>query len=377
MSGVRIERIERRRRGLGRFFDVAHAIYAGDPHWIAPLRDDLAKVFSPDNPFFRHAEIELFIARRDGTDVGRIAAILDRSHNQVHGERTAFFGYFESRNDQEVADGLFDAAAAWARERGMDVLRGPANPSLNDEAGLLVDGFGAPPMFMMTYNPAYYRGLLERARFRKAKDLFAYWIDLARLERLQRLADRVRRREADVLIRPVTRGRLAADLPKVREIYNEAWENNWGFVPMTDEEIAFLAKRLRPVLDADFTFLAEVRRPDGPLEPIAFFMALPDFNRAIAPTNGRLFPFGWLKFRLAARRIATLRVVALGIKRAWRTRGIMAVMCEESLRAALRRGFTGAEVSWILEDNALAIRTMDLWQGARRYKTFRIYDRTI
>jgi hypothetical protein len=378
MSGVRIERIGRERRDLHRFFDVAETIYAADPHWVAPLRNDLAKVLSAANPFFRHAEMQLFIARRGGTDVGRIAATLDRAHNEFHGEQTAFFGYFESEHDQQVASGLLDEAAAWVSERGMKVLRGPANPSLNEEAGLLVDGFDSPPVFMMTYNPSYYRELLEGAGFRKAKDLFAYWVALSEipLDRLERLADRIRRRETNALIRQVTRRSLAADLPKIREVYNAAWERNWGFVPMTDDEIAFMALRLRPLLDKDFVYLAEVRRPGGALEPIAFFMALPDFNRAIAPTRGRLLPLGWLKFMLAARRIRTLRVIALGIKREWRMRGINAVMFKEGVRAALRRGFTGVEVSWLLEDNAPAIREIDLGQGYR-YKTYRLFDRLL
>ncbi len=378
MSGVRIERIGRGKRELRRFFDVAETIYAADPHWVAPLRNDLVRVLSPENPFFRHAEMQLFVAHRRGTDVGRIAAILDRTHNEFHGEQTGFFGYFESEHDQQVAHGLFDAAAAWVSERGMKVLRGPANPSLNDEAGLLVDGFDAPPVFMMTYNPSYYRGLLEGAGFRKAKDLFAYWVDLSGipLDRLERVADQIRRRETDVLIRPITRRSLGADLPKVREVYNAAWERNWGFVPMTGDEIAFMAQRLRPLLDKDFVYLAEIRRPGGALEPIGFFMAFPDFNRAIAPTRGRLLPWGWLKFMLAARRIRTLRVVALGIKREWRMRGINAVMFNEGLRAALRRGFTGVEASWLLEDNASAIREIDLGQG-HRYKTYRLFDRLL
>jgi GNAT superfamily N-acetyltransferase len=378
MSGVRIERIGRETRDLRRFFDVAEKIYADDPHWVAPLRSDLAKVLSLENPFFRHAQMQLFIARRDGADVGRIAATLDRAHNEFHGEQTAFFGYFESECDQWVANSLCDAAAAWASERGMKVLRGPTNPSLNDEAGLLIDGFDASPVFMMTYNPPYYGALLEGAGFRKAKDLFAYWVELAGmpLGRLESLADQIRRRETDVLIRQITRRSLAADLPKVREVYNAAWEKNWGFVPMTGDEIAFMAMRLRPLLDKDFVYLAEVRRPGGSLEPIAFLMALPDFNRAIAPTRGRLLPLGWLKFMLAARRIRTLRVVALGIKREWRRRGITALIFKESVHAALRRGFTGLEVSWLLEDNSPAIREINLGQG-HRYKTYRLFDRLL
>ena len=357
---------------------MAERLYRGDPNWVPPLRSDLATVFSDENPFFRHAEIQLFVARRGKRDVGRIAAILDRGHNAFHHEQTSFFGFFESENDPEVAGLLFDAAALWGRERKMRVLRGPVNPSLNDEAGLLVDGFGSPPLFMMTYNPSYYVTLLEGAGFRKAKDLLAYWFDVAPtpLARFERMSERVRRQEPDVVVRTISKRSLAADLPKIREVYNTAWEKNWGFVPMTDEEMEFMAHRLKPLLDKDFAFLAEHRHADGTLEPVAFMMSMPDYNRAIAPAKGRLLPFGWLKFLLAKRKIQALRVVTLGIKREWRMRGVSAIMFGAGLRAALKRGFTGVEVSWLLEDNELVIRSVKIW-GGRLYKTYRIYEREI
>lgn len=345
---------------------------------MAPLRSDLAKVFQDENPFFRHAEMQLFVARRGAQDVGRIAAILDRAHNDFHGERTAFFGFFECENDPEVSGLLFDAAALWAKERRMETLRGPANPSLNDEAGLLVDGFDSPPVFMMTYNPAYYVALVEGAGFRKAKDLLAYWFDVGEgpLERLTRLTNRVRRNEPDVVVRAIRKKTLEADLPKIREVYNAAWEKNWGFVPMTPAEMEFMASRMKPLLDEEFAFLGEKRRSDGSLEPIAFLLAMPDYNVAVAATKGRLLPFGWLKFLLAQKKIKTLRVLTLGIKREYRMRGINAVIFESGLRASLKRGLTGVEVSWLLEDNDMIIRALKLW-GGRPYKTYRIYERAV
>lgn len=375
---ISIERIDRSRKELKRFFDIADRIYGSDPRWVGPLRDDVAKVLSDENPFFEHADMDLFIARRGGGDVGRIGAILDRRHNEFHGEKTAFFGYFETENDPAVANALFEAASAWARSYGMEVLRGPANPSLNDEAGLLVEGFASPPVFMMTYNPAYYVDLLEGAGFRKAKDLLAYWFEIgpAPLARLERLAERLRRRERDIQIRKVSKRTLRADLPKIREVYNAAWEQNWGFVPMTADEMDFMAKRLKPLLDEDFLFLAETRHPDGRLEPIAFMLSLPDYNTAIQPLKGRLLPFGWLKFLLGLKKIRTLRVLTLGIKKDYRLRGIQSVMFERGLSAALERGLTGCEVSWLLEDNDLVIRAVDLW-GGRLYKTYRIYERAL
>ncbi len=377
-TDVVIQRIGRGKAELARFFDVADRIYAGDPHWVAPLRSDVAKVFQDENPFFRHGEIQLFMARRGREDVGRIAAILDRNHNAFHGEKAAFFGFFEAVDDPVVAGRLLDAAALWGRERKMTVLRGPTNPTLNDEAGLLVDGFDSPPVLMMTYNPRSYVGLIEGQGFRKAKDLLAYWFPLEEkpLERLSRVADRFRKRAPDIQVRNVSRGGLARDLAKIREVYNEAWEKNWGFVPMTPEEMDFMAKRLKPLLVEELLWIAEAKKPDGSLEPIAFMLMLPDYNVAIAPTKGRLLPFGWLKFLLAKKNIKTVRVVTLGVKQPWRQSGVQSIMMADSLRFLLQRGYTGAEVSWLLEDNELVIGAVRLW-GGKLYKTYRIYEKPL
>jgi GNAT superfamily N-acetyltransferase len=375
---VSILPISRSKRDLHRFFDVADRIYRGDPNWVPPLRDDVARVFADKNPFLRHAEMQLFVARRGTADVGRIAAILDRHHNEFHGEKTGFFGFFESENDRAVSDALLGAAADWARQRGMEVLRGPANPSLNDEAGLLVEGFDTPPVLMMTYNPRYYVTLLEEAGFRKAKDLLASWFEIGPepLARFVRINERFRRRNRDIEVRRVSKGSLKADLPKIRDVYNAAWEKNWGFVPMTSEEMDFMAARLKPLLDENFLFLAQARKPDGSLEPVGFMLSLPDYNTAIRPLRGRLLPFGWLKFLLGLKKIRTLRVITLGLKKEYRMRGIQSLMFEEGLKAALKRGLTGCEVSWMLEDNALILRSVRLW-GGRLYKTYRMYDKRI
>jgi hypothetical protein len=377
-ASVAVQRIGRTKADLSRFFDVADRIYARDPNWVAPLRADLAKVFQDENPFFRHGEMQLLVATRGSEDVGRIAAILDRNHNSFHDEKACFFGYFESVNDPTVAGKLFEAAALWGRERKMSLLRGPVNPTLNDEVGLLVDGFDSPPVLMMTYNPRFYADLIEGQGLRKAKDLLAFWFPLEEkpLQRLSRVADRFRKRESHVLVRNVSKGGLARDLPKIREVYNEAWEKNWGFVPMTPEEMDFMAKRLKPLLAEKLVWLAEEPRADGSLEPIAFMLMLPDYNVAIAPTKGRLLPFGWLKFLLGTRRIRTVRVLALGIKRNRRMSGVQSIMMADSLRFLLKLGYTGAEVSWLLEDNELVIGAVRLW-GGKLYKTYRIYEKNL
>jgi hypothetical protein len=375
---VAIESIGHSKKELRRFFDVADRVYAGDPNWVPPLRDDVALVFSDKNPFWEHAEIQLFVARRDGKDVGRIAAILDRGHNEFHGEKTAFFGFFESENDAATAGALFDAAGAWGKARLMTTLRGPTNPSLNDEAGLLVSGFGSPPVLMMTYNPRYYVALYENAGFLKAKDLLAYWFPLEEkpLARLLRVADRLRKRESDIVVRTVGKGDLEKELPKIREVYNDAWEKNWGFVPMSPAEMDFMAKRLKPLVVEELLWLAEAKKPDGTLEPVAFMLMLPDYNVAMAKAGGSLLPFGWLKFLLALKKIKTVRVVTLGLKKPYRMRGIQSIMMADSLKYLLKKGYTGAEVSWLLEDNELVIGSVRLW-GGELYKTYRIYDRDL
>ncbi|HEX4440806.1 MAG TPA: hypothetical protein VH854_12090 [Thermoanaerobaculia bacterium] len=377
-TAVSIERIGRTKRDLERFFDVADPIYAGDANWVAPLRSDVAKVFQDENPLFRHGEMQLFIARRDGRDVGRIAAIVDRNHNEFHGEKVVFFGFYESVDDPEVAAALLDAAAGWGRERKMTILRGPANPTLNDECGLLVEGYDSPPVLMMTYNPPFYARLLEGQGLAKAKDLLAFWFPLEEkpLARLSRVADRFRKRESHIVVRNVSKGGLAKDLPKIREVYNEAWEKNWGFVPMTSEEMDFMAARLKPLLVEELLWIAEAPRPDGSLEPIAFMLMLPDYNVAIAKTGGRLLPFGWLKFLLGTRKIKTVRVVTLGIKQSHRLSGVQSIMMADSLRFLLKKGYTGAEVSWLLEDNEIVIGSVRLW-GGKLYKTYRMYEKPV
>ena len=373
-----IERIGRSKPDLARFFDVAERLYASDPKFVAPIRSDLAKVFQDENPFFRHGEMQLFVASRDGRDVGRIAAILDRNHNEFHGEKAGFFGFFESENDPEVAAKLIETAALWTRERKMAILRGPVNPTLNDEAGLLVDGFDSPPVMMMTYNPRYYAELLEGQGLRKVKDLLAFWFPLEEkpLARLTKIGERFRKRSPEIRVRNVTKKSLARDLARIRDVYNEAWEKNWGFVPMTNEEMDFMAARLKPVLVPELLWLGEAPKPDGSLEPIAFMLMLPDYNVAIAPTRGRLLPFGWLKFLLAQKRIKTVRVVTLGVKGPWRQSGIQSIMMADSLRFLLSKGYTGAEVSWLLEDNELVIGAVRLW-GGQLYKTYRIYEKAL
>jgi hypothetical protein len=373
---LKITELPRTSSGVARFLRVPYAIYSNDPLWVAPLLDDLKKVFTDRNPLFEHAEMALWVAERDGKDVGRIAGILDRSHNDFHEESTAFFGFFESIDDAEVSRELFDTVSRWARSRKMTRILGPMNPTTNDECGLLVDGFDSSPVLMMTYNPRYYLGLVEGAGLVKAKDLLAYVIDLKDkpLSRLSRLAAGFARRAKDLQIRPIRKKTLKADLMKVKEVYNAAWEENWGFVPMTEADIDFMAARLKPLLAEDLILLAET-----PEEPVGFMMSLPDYNEAMKPLKGKLLTpklFGFLAYLLGWKRPKMVRLITLGIKKKYRNRGIDAVMFAESLKAMLKAGYQSCEISWILEDNVMVQRPIDLFEG-KVYKTYRIYEKAV
>jgi hypothetical protein len=309
-------------------------------------------------------------------DVGRIMGLLDHAHNRAHQEATGFFGFLESTHDADVSRGLFDAVRIWARGKGLQRLVGPTNPTTNDECGLLVAGFDSPPAFMMPYNPAYYADLVAAEGFRKLKDLLAFYLDIAGspLDRLARIAERTRRRHPELEFRPVRRRTLEADLSKVKEVYNAAWEENWGFVPMTDAEVNFLAERLKPLLEEGLVWLVE-----SPTEPVAFMLAIPDFNEALQPLKGRLLSPGLLRFLpylLRWRSTRLCRVITLGIKTPYRGQGLEAVMLDEGFKVGLRLGFRGAEASWVLEDNTAMCRFMEIFD-ARAYKTYRLYEQAV
>ncbi len=363
-------------RDVDRFLNVSYEIYRGDPNWVAPLLMDLKLVFTKKNPLFTHAEMTLWVATRDGRDVGRIAAIIDQTHNAVQKDSAAFFGFFESINDPEVSRTLFQAATDWSREKGMKRMLGPMNPTSNDECGLLVDGFDSPPVFMMTYNPRYYAGLVEAEGYRKAKDLLAFHMGIrdCPLDRLERIAAIARKRHPEVTYTPVRAKTLARDLGKVKDVYNAAWEDNWGFVPMTDAEIDFMASRLKPLLLEGLLWVAETKD-----EPVGFILGLPDFNVAIKPLRGRLLNprfFGFLPYLLGWKRPKWIRAITLGVKAKYRNRGLEAVMLSQAYQAGIRMGFTDIESSWILENNTMMCRIIETF-GGRVYKTYRLYEKDI
>jgi GNAT superfamily N-acetyltransferase len=362
----------RGRRALEQFVALPYELHRHDPMWVPPLRRDVRALLSRRaNPFFRHAEAEYFLARRGQAVVGRIAAIHNRLHDETHDERTGFFGFFECADDPQAARTLFDAAALWTRGRGLATLRGPCSPSINDECGLLVDGFDTPPAVMMPHNPRRYVALVESAGFRKAKDLLAYETRSSRLP--ERLAEgaRVLQRRHGVTTRTLDLRRFAEEVALVKRLFNQAWQRNWGFVPLTDAEIDHLATQLKPVVVPDLVAFAEHAG-----ETIGFAVALPDLNLALqANPGGRLFP-GLLRVLWASRRISRLRVLLLGTLPEWRGKGVDALMYHRIWERGYARGFRWAEAGWILEDNH-PMRNGLTRMGFEVYKTYRIYERPL
>ena len=376
MSEVQVRPLTRRGADLRRFLRLTDAIYRHDPLWVAPLLLDFKKIFTDQNPLFAHAEMQLWIAERDGRDVGRIAGVVDRHFNEYHCEHAASFGFFECVNDHAVSQKLFAAVQDWARGRNLKRVLGPLNPTTNDESGLLIHGFDSSPMFMMTYNPPYYADLLAAEGFVKAKDLFAYMFDLANtpMARFERIAARFHQRAPDITIVPVTRRNLKQSLAQVKEVYNEAWQKNWGFVPMTDGEIDFLAARLKPLLTEGLVYVARNSH-----EPLGFLLAMPDFNQALKPLQGRLLTpkvLGFLPYLFGWKMPDACRVITLGVKDRYQGRGIEAAMLAAGLRTGFKLGFRTIEASWILEDNTAMQRVIELF-GGKAYKTYRIYERPL
>ncbi len=376
MSDVQLTPLSRSPRDVSRFLNLGYRVYQGDSHWVAPLLMDLKKVFTEKNPLFEHAEMQLWMATRDGQDVGRIAGIIDRNYNRPGTEPAAFFGFWEVANDKEVNHQLFAAVTDWARKNGMKRLLGPMNPTTNDECGLLVEGFDSPPVIMMTYNPRYYVDLVEVEGFRKAKDLLAYMMDLAviPMDRLRRIAAKVRQRNPGITFRPVLRKTLQADIGKVKEVYNAAWEDNWGFVAMTDAEVDFMAERLKPLLMEGLIWVAEVGT-----EPVGFLLAVPDYNIAIQPLRGHVLTpriLGFLPYVLGWKHLPRTRVLTLGVKHAYRGKGLETTMLIEGLNTGFNSGVRESEASWILEDNIMMCRMLETI-GGRVYKRYRIYEKAI
>lgn len=375
------EPLQVREIGLGReaepFIDVLWAVYADDPTWIPTLRRVQRERLDPaQTPFLRYGQAQLFLAERGGRAVGRISAQINPLHDEKWGERAGFFGHFDCLDDPEAATALFGAAEAWLRRRGAAFARGPFSFTINDESGCLVEGFDTPPMIAMPHGRRWFPDLIEANQYRKVKDLWAYRypVESELEDRRQRAWERIHAHER-VRVRPFDKNQLRRDVRIAAEIYNEAWAENWGSVPITSEEADRLAEDLVQFADPRLTAIVEI---DG--DPAAMVISIPNLNECARDLDGRLFPFGWVKLLWRLRRKPTSgRVMLLGVRPKWRTREFaqLGVMLTAEVHVRGRaQGYEWAELGWVLEDNRLLNHALARTQ-AEVYKVYRVYEKSL
>lgn len=362
-------------RDLDAFIRLPWRLYRGNPNWVPPLLRLQRELFSPkQNAFYKHAEVQFFLARRRDEIVGRISAHIDGEYNRYHSERTGSFGFFECENDPATASALLSAAEEWVREQGMDRIRGPLNFSTNGELGFLLEGFDSPPSLMMPYTHPYYLDLLDECGYAKAQDLFAWrWDSQTVPPGPARMVKELRERP-EVTVRRADMRRLPEEVRTILDLYNDAWSDNWGFVPATAAEAEQMARDLKLIVDPEIVPFVEINGV-----PAGVALAVPNLNEAIFDLDGRLFPFGFIRllWRLKVRRVKSGRLFLLGIKKEFRTRqyaGLAYLLCEEIYRSATARGYKWAEFSWTLEQNGL-INALITKIGAEQYKKYRIYEK--
>ena len=379
VSNIEVSEVTSRRE-RDAFIKFQWQIYTNDPAWVPPLIiERKAFLNRKGHPFYKHGDAALFLARsrgRSGKIVGRIMASDDPNYNSLHETNAGCFGLFESIDDHDVAAALFEAAAGWLRSKGRTEMMGPIDYSTNYVCGLLIDGFQFPPTVLTAHNPPYYRGLIESCGFTKAKDWYAWWFSdpSKAAAHLRRLAER-RFARCPATIRPANLKNLRDESRRLREIYNQAWEKNWGFVPFTEEEIQFMTKELKPLIVPEFAWIAEIGN-----KPVGFTLALPDINVVLRDLNGRLtrfgFPSGLIKLLFHKKRIRKGRLIALGVVEKYRRAGIAEMLVLRVMEETMiKRGITG-ELSMTLEDNFMINRFLEAI-GAERYKTYRIYSKSI
>jgi GNAT superfamily N-acetyltransferase len=378
MAEVKIRPV-RSRRDLKRFVKVPFRLHRDHPQWVPPLIFERMEFLNrKKNPYFEHAEAEYFIAERDGEPAGRITAQVDRRWDEFQGGSDAMFGFFESEDDPETARALLDAATEWAGARGRSRILGPMDFTTNDEVGILIEGYELRPMILEPWHPPHYRALIEGHGFEKAMDVQMWELNLGELKDGERFDPSIHEaakkglREEGVAIRNMRKRDMANEVRRFMEVYNEAWGDNWGFVPITDAEVEFQAKNLKPVLDEDWAYVAE---KDG--EAVGAALTLPDINQVMAKMGGRLLPFGWLKFLLGRRRIDRLRVFALGVKHDYRHSGVAAGLYLRHLETSYAPdAIKGGEMGWILETNEPMNRAME-GMGGTVVKKYRIFEKAL
>jgi GNAT superfamily N-acetyltransferase len=366
------------RRELTRFIKLPFGLHRGTP-WVPPLFSERRRFLDrARNPYFEHAEAEYFLAWRGGRPVGRITAQVDSRWDRFQGGSDGQFGFLECENDPEAFEALLGTAESWVRERGRQRLLGPMDFTTNDECGLLVEGYERAPMILQPWHPPYYRERIEALGYAKTMDLLMWWLNLGEQmytdegfhPMIHELAAKVEG-EHRVTIRDMRKRELEAEIGRFMEVYNSAWERNWGFVPITDEEVRFQAKALKQVLVEEWAFIAE---RDG--EVLGASLTLPDVNQALAKANGRLLPLGWLRYLLAERKIDRVRVFALGVKPEYQHLGIAAAFYVRCLEVGKRRDQPRGETGWILEVNEPMNKAME-GMGGKVVKKYRLYEKSL
>jgi len=365
------------RRELKTFIKLPYRLYQKDPHWIPPLYLERKEAIHPKkNPFYQHAAVQLFLALKGNQPVGRISAQIDHEYEKFHGERVGHFGFFESEDDPEIARGLFERAEAFLRQEHAPRILGPFSFSINEECGLLIEGFDKPLMTMMPYNPPYYASLIEGSGFHKVKDLLAWYYKVGDIpEGPTKIADSLAKHPG-LVVRPLNKKRFREDLGKIMEIYSSAWSKNWGFVPPTPAEVDKIAKDLKVFMDPEVAYLAEI---DG--KPAAMCLAIPNLYELVKGLHGRLFPLGIFRFlwRIKRRKAKNGRLMLLGIKEEYRksTLGALSILLYVEIhRRCLRQGYDFGELSWTLEDNQEVNMGIE-FMGGKRYKTYRVYEKKL
>jgi len=364
----------RSKREIKAFIRFPFDLYRSEPLWVAPLNSERRKMLDrSSNPFFEHAEAEYLTAWRDGRMVGRMSAHVDNNLNEFQDNRWGLFGFFECEDDQEAADALLKAGAEWLKERGRDRMIGPMSFTTNDECGILVDGFDKPPSILTDWTMPYYPKLLEASGFVKAMDTFMWSLRVDQRESVHpaiwQMADEVKTKYG-ITVRPMRTNDLEREVERFLEVYDEAWEKNWGFVPLNHAEAKHYAKALKPILDDNWAFIAE---HDESGEVVGASLTLPDFNQVLVKLNGRLLPFGWIKALWLTRKIDRVRVFALGVKRDWQHTGIAAKMYALHFDSAERTPQSWGETGWILESNVAMNRAMQ-GMGGEITRRYRIYE---
>lgn len=361
------------------FITFAWQVYRSDPelkkYWVPPVISDYMKTLDKDvYPLYDHADLAMFTAWKEGKLSGTIAAVENRRHNEVHQDRVGFWGFFECFNDQEVASALFEAAAGWLRQKGLDTMRGPVSPSMNDQCGMLVKGFDSSPVFLMLYNPPYYNDLCLNSGHKVGQELLAWYIDqkLIDIERLRRISQHVMRREG-LSVRVLDMKHFDREIDNMRQIYNGAWEKNWGFVPMTDKEFDFLAKSLKPIANPHYVYFVEDRNG----RTIGFSLSLPDINQALKHVNGNPFtPWGLVKYLWYKRNITMVRTIVMGVLPEYRNKGIDSILNTWIADYGGKHGVFASEMSWVLKSNE-AMSKLASVIGGKPYKEYAIYEKAI